>query len=100
MIKRKLKEKNGESLVETLVSVLIACLAVTMLCGAIISASKVNKNTTDYADRPVVETDGRLGDETDNSIKRKFETKEGILKEAILSEKVYTDEKKNYYYFR
>ena len=40
--KKKLRDSSGESLVETLVSMLIVVLAFTMLSGAIVAAARVN----------------------------------------------------------
>ena len=42
-IKSKIKSRKGETLVETLVALLITVLAMTMLAVAIVSAAKVNK---------------------------------------------------------
>ena len=51
---KKLKEKNGESVAETLVAMLIAVLALMLLPGAIAAASRVNSKVEDmtvYVDR-------------------------------------------------
>lgn len=42
LIKKKLKSKRGESLTETLSSLLIIVPAMVMLAGAIVSAAKIN----------------------------------------------------------
>lgn len=42
-ISRKLKNKSGETIAETLVTMVILSLAVLMLAGAVVSAAKVNK---------------------------------------------------------
>ncbi|MDD6102012.1 MAG: hypothetical protein PUB67_02720 [Clostridiales bacterium] len=47
-MKAKLKNNKGESITEALVSVLIVCLAVFMLCGAIISAGRINSEAGSY----------------------------------------------------
>lgn len=39
---RKFKSRKGESLVETLLAVLVVALAMTMLAGSIVSAARVN----------------------------------------------------------
>ena len=44
---KKLKNKNGETLVEVLVATLIIVLCFVMICGSIVSAAKVNKKTED-----------------------------------------------------
>ncbi len=41
-MKRKLKQKKGETLVETLVSLVIIALALMMLPGAVVAAARVN----------------------------------------------------------
>ena len=50
-ISRKLKSKAGETIAETLVTMVILSLAVLMLAGAVVSAAKVNKkaDNTDTA---------------------------------------------------
>ena len=40
---KKLKSKNGETLVETLISMLIVVLSVTMLAGSIVTAARINQ---------------------------------------------------------
>jgi len=40
----KLKQKKGETLVETLFSMLIALLSMGMLCTCILAATNINKN--------------------------------------------------------
>lgn len=42
MMKKRLKQKNGETLVETLVSLVIIALALLMLPGAVVAAARVN----------------------------------------------------------
>ena len=44
---RKLKSNAGETLVETLFSLLVVGLAMTMLAGAIMAAARVNKGVRD-----------------------------------------------------
>lgn len=46
-MKRKLKSKSGETLVETLFALLVVVLAMTMLAGSIVSAARVNKGAED-----------------------------------------------------
>ena len=41
------KDNSGESIAETLVSVLIVAMAMTMLAGAIMTTAKVNSTTRD-----------------------------------------------------
>ncbi len=43
MLKKKLKQKKGETLVETLISLLIIIPGMVMLAGAIVSASNINR---------------------------------------------------------
>ena len=45
---RKLKSNAGETLVETLFSLLVIGLAMTMLAGAIMAAARVNKGARDF----------------------------------------------------
>lgn len=40
---KKIKSKKGETITETLVSMMIAALAMMILAGSIVSAAKVNK---------------------------------------------------------
>ena len=52
-IKSKLKDKNGETIAETLVALLITVLALMLLPGAIVAASRVNNRVekqTTYVD--------------------------------------------------
>ncbi len=42
MIKKKLKQKKGETLAETLLSLLIIVPGMVMLAGALVSSSKIN----------------------------------------------------------
>ena len=42
-IRKKLRSNAGESIVETLVTMIILSLAVVMLSGAIVTSAKVNK---------------------------------------------------------
>lgn len=42
---KKLQSRNGETIAETLVSVLIVTLCLTMLAGAIVAAANVNSKT-------------------------------------------------------
>lgn len=44
---KKLKKKNGETLVEALVSLLIAILAMGLVNSATMAAANMNKNTRD-----------------------------------------------------
>ena len=44
---KKLKKKNGETLIEALVSLLIAILAMGLVNSATMAAANINKNTRD-----------------------------------------------------
>ncbi len=44
----KIKDRSGETIVETLVSMLIAVLAFMMLAGAIVAAARVNAGTENH----------------------------------------------------
>ena len=46
-IRQKTKSNKGESLAETMMSALIAAMAMTMLAGALIAAANVNKTSED-----------------------------------------------------
>ncbi len=46
---QKLKNKKGESLIETLVALLIGALALMMLPGAVVAASKANKTAAEQS---------------------------------------------------
>ncbi len=47
-ITEKIKDRSGESIAETLVSMLIAVLAFMMLAGAITAAARVNAGTENH----------------------------------------------------
>ena len=47
ILRRKIKSKKGETLIETLVALLIGVLALMMLPGAIVGAVKANKASAD-----------------------------------------------------
>ena len=56
-IKKKLRNKKGESLIETLVALLIGVLALMMLPGAVAGAAKANKKAAEqsvYSDENAV----------------------------------------------
>ncbi|MDO4501217.1 MAG: type II secretion system protein [Erysipelotrichaceae bacterium] len=40
---KKLRKRNGETIIETLIATIIVALALIMLAGALVSASKVNR---------------------------------------------------------
>ena len=42
---KKLKQKSGETLVETLFAMLIAVLSMSLLCSAVMAASNINMQT-------------------------------------------------------
>ena len=44
---KKLKSDKGETLVETLISMLIVVLSVTMLAGSIVTAARINQSAKD-----------------------------------------------------
>ena len=44
---KKLKANTGETLVETLISMLIVVLSVTMLAGSIVAAARINQSAKD-----------------------------------------------------
>ena len=44
---KKLKSDKGETLVETLLSMLIVVLSVTMLAGSIVAAARINQSAKD-----------------------------------------------------
>ncbi len=56
-IREKLRDRSGETITETLVSMLIVVLSVTMLAGAIVAAARVNAGAEDHTVY-VNETDG------------------------------------------
>lgn len=51
LFRRKIKSKSGESIAETLVTMIILSLAVLMLAGAVVTSARVNKqaDNTDTA---------------------------------------------------
>lgn len=46
-MKKKIKNQSGETLVETLVAMLVIVSAVVMLSGGIVTAARINKSTRD-----------------------------------------------------
>lgn len=48
---RKLKQKKGETLVETLFSMLIAVLSMGILCTAVMAATNLNKQTREMDEK-------------------------------------------------
>ncbi|MGN0169638.1 MAG: hypothetical protein ACI39H_02625 [Lachnospiraceae bacterium] len=46
-MKKKLKSRSGETLVETLFSMLVIVLAVIMIAGSVVTAARVNKSAAD-----------------------------------------------------
>ena len=44
---KKLKQHKGETIVETLIAMLIICLCVSMIAGAIVAAAKANRRAAD-----------------------------------------------------
>ena len=44
---KKLKANTGETLVETLISMLVVVLSVTMLAGSIVAAARINQSAKD-----------------------------------------------------
>ena len=46
-MKRKFRNQRGESFIETLASMLIICLGMLILAGAIVSSARVNKRAAD-----------------------------------------------------
>ncbi|MDO4197865.1 MAG: hypothetical protein Q4D13_02595 [Erysipelotrichaceae bacterium] len=60
----KIRDKRGETLTETLVSLLVICIAIAILSGAIVSAAKINRSSFDivteaeYSGTEITGTDG------------------------------------------
>lgn len=48
---KKLRQKNGETLVETLVSLLIVIMSVLMLSTAVMTTAKINQQTREMDER-------------------------------------------------
>lgn len=48
-ISKKLKDTAGETIIETLVSLVIACLGLLLLPGAIVAAAKTNRAAEKYS---------------------------------------------------
>ncbi|WP_408069809.1 type II secretion system protein [Butyrivibrio sp. JL13D10] len=48
-LRAKIKSKYGESLIETLVALLIGVLALMLLPGAVVAASKANKEAAEHS---------------------------------------------------
>ena len=66
---KKLRQKKGETLVDTMVSLLIAVLSVVMLSTAVLTTTKINQQTREMDERfnaQLLEAEG-----LDNSVKKK-----------------------------
>lgn len=44
---KKLKQRKGETIVETLIAMLIICLCVSMIAGSIVAAAKANRRAAE-----------------------------------------------------
>ena len=64
LFRKKLKSRSGESIAETLVTMIILSLAVLMLAGAVVTSARVNKqadNTdTAFSTEDVTTTSGTV----------------------------------------
>ena len=89
---RKLRENNGETLIEAMVSLLIAVLAMGLVSTAVISATKINKNTR--------EADARFADEleaaeihsaTSTESALKIDFSDGSISDITVNVDVYGD---------
>ena len=48
---KKIKQNSGETLIETLVSMLIAVLCMGLLCSSVMAATNINKKTRELDDK-------------------------------------------------
>ena len=63
-ISNKIRSRKGESLAETMVSALIAALAMTMLAGALVTAARINKTASDISPYAGISTEGTTEEPT------------------------------------
>lgn len=101
-LKRKLHSNSGETIAETLVTMIILSLAVLMLAGAVVTAARVNKkaDNTDAAFVAGQEIGGSGTNSPEITISEKTGT--GTEKSVSLPVKVYETDKntnKKYYYY-
>ena len=100
-IKRKFRSTSGETIAETLVTMIILSLAVLMIAGAVVTAAKVNKraDNTDTA-FTTGETAGNIG--TTSPRVTISEKTEGTGKSVTVPVQVYETKKsgnKKYIYY-
>lgn len=101
-ISRKLQSNSGETIAETLVTMIIVSLAVLMLAGAVVTSAKINKRA-DNTDTAFV-AGHEIGGSGTNSPTVTISEKQavGTGKAVALSVNVYETEKKankKYYYY-
>ena len=100
-IKRKFRNTSGETIAETLVTMIILSLAVLMIAGAVVTAAKVNKRA-DNMDTAFTtgEAAGNIG--TDGPKVTISEKTEGTGKSVTVPVQVYETKKsgnKKYIYY-
>ena len=88
---RKLKSNAGETLVETLFSLLVIGLAMTMLAGAIMAAARVNKGARDFNTAFILDNAEKVSSVT---VKIKISEKTPISVNAY-----QTNDQNHYYYY-
>ena len=86
---RKLKSNAGETLVETLFSLLVIGLAMTMLAGAIMAAARVNKGARDFNTAFIL----------DNAEKVSSSVTVKISEKTPISVNAYQTNDQNHYYY-
>ena len=86
---RKLKSNAGETLVETLFSLLVVGLAMTMLAGAIMAAARVNKGARDFNTAFILDNAEKV-----SSVTVKISEKTPISVNAY-----QTNDQNHYYYY-
>lgn len=86
---RKLKSNAGETLVETLFSLLVVGLAMTMLAGAIMAAARVNKGARDFNTAFI----------RDNAEKVSSSVTVKISEKTPISVNAYQTNDQNHYYY-
>lgn len=101
MITNKLKDNRGESIIEALVSLLIAVISIALLVGSITAATKINEKikaeVTEELSFSYVQTDGTsTGSGKNGTAKIDFGSDTGLT--TSIDVNVYTTENGYSYY--
>ncbi len=94
---KKIREKKGESIAETLVALMIVSMSLTILAGAIVSAARVNSRF-DNKDKAVISPETPIERNKHISVKRKNNDGSTGAEVANFTVHIYGTENEYYYY--